>query len=281
MAEFEINLFPPKGSHKLMTKKIFILDTNVILHDSTCIYNFEEHDIIIPITVLEELDHFKKGSQIINYHARQFVRELDDLSTDKLFNGGMRISEGKGTVAIRLEMEMHPDLRNIFLHGEREDHRILNTAYHIAKTQKTRTVILVTKDVNLRMKARSVKLMAEDYTTDYVSDPAHLYSGCRCEEDIPSGLIEKLYDQDGTLTLEEYSPESPLRPNEYMVLRNGKKSALATYREGDTAAESTIKRVKKEAVYGITPLNAEQSFAVDALLNNKVKLVTISGKAGT
>jgi PhoH-like ATPase len=264
-----------------MTKKIFILDTNVILHDSSCINNFEEHDIIIPITVLEELDNFKKGSQIINYHARQFVRELDRLATDKLFNGGMRIGEGKGTVAIRLEMATHPDLCNIFLHGEREDHRILNIAYHIAKKQKSRTVILVTKDVNLRMKARSVKLMAEDYTTDYVSDPAHLYSGCRCEENINPELIEKLCTQDGVLSLEEYRPGTPLRPNEYMVLRNGKKSALATYVEGDSGIESVIKRVKKESVYGITPLNAEQSFAVHALLNSKIKLVTISGKAGT
>jgi PhoH-like ATPase len=264
-----------------MAKKTFILDTNVILHDSSCIYNFEEHDIIIPITVLEELDHFKKGGQIINYHARQFVRELDNLSTDKLFNGGMRIGEGKGTIAVRLEVDMHPDLRNIFLHGEKEDQRILNIAYHTAKKQKNRSVILVTKDVNLRMKARSVKLMAEDYTTDYVSDPAHLYSGCRCEENIPAEVIEKLYDQDGDLSLEEYSPVIPFRPNEFMVLRNGKKSALATYIEGDSGTASVVRRVKKESVYGITPLNAEQSFAVNALLNPKIKLVTISGKAGT
>jgi len=264
-----------------MAMKIFILDTNVILHDSSCIYNFAEHDIIIPITVLEELDNFKKGGQIINYHARQFVRELDKLSTDKLFNGGMRIGEGLGTVAIRLEMEMHPDLRNIFLHGQKEDLRILNTAYHVAQNQKDRTVILVTKDVNLRMKARAVKLMAEDYTNDYVTDPAHLYSGCRCEENISSTVIEKLYEQAGTLSLQDFSPETPLLPNEYMVLRNGKKSALATYIEGDAVSEPVIKRVTKETVYGISPLNAEQSFAVHALLNPKVKLVTISGKAGT
>ena len=97
-----------------MQKKIFILDTNVILHDSSCLYHFEEHDIIIPITVLEELDNFKKGSQIINFHARQFVRELDRLSNDKLFNGGMRIGEGKGKVAIRLERSMHQELRKVF-----------------------------------------------------------------------------------------------------------------------------------------------------------------------
>ena len=266
-----------------MQKKIFILDTNVILHDSSCLYHFEEHDITIPITVLEELDNFKKGSQIINYHARQFVRELDKLSNDKLFNGGMRIGEGKGKVAIRLERSMHPELCRVFPNVEKEDHRILNIAYYISEEQKDHTVILVSKDVNLRMKARSIGLTAEDYTTDHVRDPAHLYSGCRYEEDFSSELIEKLYDQEqgGALEAGDYSPEIKLLPNEFLVLRNGRKSALATYTEGEIENEFVIRRVNKLSAYGITPRNAEQSFAVHALLNRNVRLVTISGKAGT
>jgi len=262
------------------SKKIFILDTNVILHDSTCIHHFDEHDIIIPITVLEELDQFKKGSQIINYHARQFVRELDAMSNDKLFNGGIRIGVGKGKISIKLEIEPHPDLSKIFPNMDKEDHRILNIAYHTAREQK-QPVILVSKDVNLRMKARSIKLMAEDYTTDHVRDPAHLYSGCRYEEEVPSRVIEKLYEAKGELSEADYTPEQPLHPNEFLVLRNGKKSALATYSAGEFENELIIKRVNKEAVYGITPRNAEQSFAVHALLNPEIKLVTISGKAGT
>lgn len=261
--------------------KIFILDTNVILHDSSCIHNFDEHDILIPITVLEELDQFKKGSQIINYHARQFVRELDKLSTDRLVNGGIEIGEGKGKISIRLEMDVHPDLRKTFPNVDKQDHRILNIAYHVSQEKTDHTVILVTKDVNLRMKARSVKLMAEDYTTDYVRDPAHLYSGCRYEEDIPSEMIEKLYDLNGEVPGEEYMPAIPLRPNEYLVLRNGKKSALATFTRGEFENSFIFRRVHKESVYGITPRNAEQSFAVHALLNPEIKLVTISGKAGT
>lgn len=262
-------------------KKIFILDTNVILHDSSCIHNFAEHDIIIPITVLEELDQFKKGSQIINYHAREFVRELDRLSTDKLFNGGMHIGEGKGRISIRLEKDVHPDLRSNFPNVDKEDHRILNIAYHISQEKKDHAVILVSKDVNLRMKARSVRLMAEDYTTDCVSDPAHLYSGCRYQEDIPSELIERLYGEDGELPGEELTAEKPLRPNEYLVLRNGKKSALATYVRGPAENRFVFRRVQKVSVYGIIPRNAEQSFAIHALLNPEVKLVSISGKAGT
>ena len=264
-----------------MNQKVFILDTNVILHDSSCLYHFDEHDIIIPITVLEELDSFKKGSQIINYHARQFLRELDKLSSDKLFNGGMRIGEGKGRVAIRLEQGMHPELKKVFPNVEKEDHRILNIAYYLSEELNGHSVVLVSKDVNLRMKARSIKLMAEDYTTDHVRDPHHLYSGCRYEENFSAEMIESLYNQAGILPQDSYSPQLPLHPNEYLVLKNGKKSALATYIEGDIENTYVIKRVNKDSVYGITPRNAEQSFAVHALLNQNVKLVTISGKAGT
>ncbi len=264
-----------------MNHKVFILDTNVILHDSSCLYHFDEHDIIIPITVLEELDSFKKGSQIINYHARQFVRELDKLCSDKLFNGGMRIGEGKGKVAVRLEQGMHPELKKVFPNVEKEDHRILNIAYYLSEELKNHSVVLVSKDVNLRMKARSIKLMAEDYTTDHVRDPHHLYSGCRYEENFSSEMIESLYNHTGTLPHDCYTPQIPLHPNEYLVLKNGKKSALATYIQGEIENNFVIRRVKKESVYGITPRNAEQSFAVHALLNKDVKLVTISGKAGT
>jgi len=263
------------------SKKIFILDTNVILHDSSCIHCFAEHDIIIPIAVLEELDQFKKGNQIINDHARQFVRELDKISTDKLFNGGISLGDGQGKIALRLDMDLHPDLRRTFSNKEKKDHRIINIAYHIAQTQQEHAVILVSKDVNLRMKARSVKLMAEDYTTDYVRDPAQLYSGCHYVENVEAELIEMLYGQKGEITSKEYTPATKIHPNEYIVLRNGKKSALATYTVGEFDTDFVIKRVNKETVYGITPRNAEQSFAVHALLNSSVKLVTISGKAGT
>jgi PhoH-like ATPase len=262
-------------------KKIFILDTNVILHDSSCIHCFDEHDIIIPIPVLEELDQFKKGSQIINDNARQFVRDLDEISTDKLFNGGITLGDGKGKIALRLDMDLHPDLTRTFANREKRDHRIINIAYQIAQTQKDHMVILVSKDVNLRMKARSVKLMAEDYTTDYVRDPAHLYSGCRYEENIDGELIELLYSQKGELPAASYTPTQKMLPNEYLILRNGKKSVLATNTPGEVDGDFVIRRITKQTVYGITPRNAEQSFAVHALLNPTVKLVTISGKAGT
>lgn len=258
-------------------QKIFILDTNVILHDSSCIYNFEEHDILIPITVLEELDSFKKGSQIINYHARQFIRAVDELSADKLFNGGVEIGSDKGCISIRLERAMHPDLQTSFPNAEKPDHKILNLAYHISQEHPGTIVILVSKDMNLRMKARSVGLMAEDYTTDHVRDPQKLYTGCRYEEGVPAELIESLYAHAGGVSGYSYETEQPLRPNEFAILKNGRNSALATFREEAGA----FQLVQKHTVYGITPRNAEQSFAVHALLDSTLPLVTITGKAGT
>ena len=258
-------------------QKLFILDTNVILHDSSCISHFEEHDIIIPITVLEELDNFKKGSQIINFHARQFIRSLDELSADKLFNGGMKIGPENGRIAIRLESPMHEDLKRSFQNSEKPDHKILNLAYCQLKENPDRQVILVSKDMNLRMKARSIGLMAEDYTTDHVQDPQKLYSGCRVQN-CSGEVIEEIYrDENNVVDVNRVPGDVPYQPNEFTILRNGKNSALATFKKDLHG----LKLVNKESVYGITPRNAEQSFAVSALLDPKLPLVTITGKAGT
>lgn len=258
-------------------KKIFLLDTNVILHDSSCIYNFGEHDILIAITVLEELDSFKKGGQIINYHARQFIRAVDELSADKLFNGGVEIGPNNGRISVRLEKAMHPDLKRNFPGNDKPDHRILNLGFCTATEHPDKTVILVTKDMNLRMKARSIGLMAEDYTTDHVQDPQKLYTGCRYEDNVSAQLIESLYAQKSGCCEVKSPSEPPLLPNEFTILKNGKKSALARFRQEDNG----LQLVQKNTVYGITPRNAEQSFAVHALIDPDLPLVTITGKAGT
>jgi len=258
-------------------KKIFIIDTNVILHDSSCLYHFEEHDIIVPITVLEELDSFKKGHQIINYHAREFVRSLDALSSDKLFNGGMKIGPDNGRVIIRLEQEMHKDLLSSFPNRDMNDHRILNIAYHISKENRDKSVILVSKDVNLRMKAKSVGLKAEDYTTDHVSERGRLYSGCRQEMDVPYEIIEKLYGSEGEINKDDFFCEKPFVANEFVIMKNGQKSALAIYKDGT----DVVRLIFKKSACGISPRNAEQSFAVHALQDHTLSLVTITGKAGT
>jgi len=257
--------------------KTFILDTNVILHDSDCINNFQEHDIVIPITVLEELDQFKKGNQSLNFHAREFVRALDALSAGKLLNGGVLIAPDKGRVSIKLEQEPHQDLRLHFPAASKPDHQILNIGYHLAAADPSRRYILVTKDVNLRMKAKAVGLMAEDYTTDHVKNIGGLYTGCRRLEEVDSELIEAMHRDVNGVPVESLPEHEQLLANEYLILRNIRKSALATYHPG----ERKLLKIHRASVYGITPRNAEQNFAIHALCNPEVPLVTISGKAGT
>ena len=257
--------------------KTFILDTNVILHDSSCIHNFQEHDIVIPITVLEELDQFKKGNQTLNYHAREFVRALDGLSAGKLLNGGVRIGPDKGRVSIKLEQALHDDLRLHFPNSAKPDHQILNIGYHLAREHPTQRTILVTKDVNLRMKAKAIGLLAEDYTTDHVKDLGGLYTGCRSLEGTDATLIESLHREEQGVPADAFGLDPEALANEYLIVRNGRKSALACHRAGS----GTVCKVHRKSVYGIAPRNAEQSFAVHALCNPEVPLVTVSGKAGT
>ena len=172
-------------------KKIFVLDTNVILHDSSCIYQFKENDIVIPITVLEELDQFKKGNETLNYHAREFLRALDSLSGDQIFGDGIEIGPGLGKISVKLDQKIHDDLAFNFL-SSKPDHHILNAAYHISRENSRFQVMLVSKDVNLRMKAKSIGLMAQDYTSDHVKDVSALYTGRRIEEKIPEHLIDRM-----------------------------------------------------------------------------------------
>jgi PhoH-like ATPase len=257
------------------TPKIFVLDTNVILHDSECMFQFEDNDLVIPISVLEELDNFKKGHETLNYHARSFLRTLDSLGGDQLFNTGAQISEKHGKIIIKLETPFHVDLSDNFAR-DKVDHRILNTAYTLTKTNPDRTVILVSKDVNLRLKGKSVGLLSQDYTTDHVKDVSSLYSGKTEVENVDPELINNIYKEheiDAALLLESEN----LFPNEYLILKQQQQSALAVYNK----QENKIKRVNKYPAYGITPRNAEQTFALDALLNPKINLVTISGCAGT
>lgn len=257
-------------------KKTFVLDTNVVLHDGTCIYQFQKHDIVLPITVIEELDGFKKGKEIINCNAREFLRSLDSLAEDKLFNGGIPISKGKGKISILLNRGTHERLNDNFSMNK-PDHFILNTVCHVSSERVDSQVILVTKDVNLRMKAKSIGLMAEDYTSDHVKDVAEIYRGKRVIENVSGSLIESLYRFPFELEACQIFLTTPPFLNEYMILRNGSKSALGVF---DPMVRK-IKRVENRSCFGIKPRNAEQTFALDALLNQNIPLVTLTGKAGT
>lgn len=256
-------------------RKTFVLDTNVILHDSSCLTQFKQHTIVIPISVLEELDHFKKGNQSINYHAREFLRSLDALGGAGIFDRGIPIGLGHGAVRVQLEREFHPDLEFNFSRSK-PDHLILNCAYTLAKEKTRSRVVLVSKDVNLRLKAKAVGVSSEDYTTDHVKDVSALYTGKRAVENLDSALIDGLYAGNG------FEPtwldlDTPLVANENLILRNHQKSALARFH----AKDGLIHRVNKNQVFGISPRNAEQTFALGVLCDPQIPLVSLSGTAGT
>lgn len=263
---------------KKKSSKVFILDTNVILHDSSCILQFKENDIVIPLTVIEELDHFKRGSQVINLNAREFARTLDTMTGSALFNGGVSLGKGRGKVKIAISRGLNDEIKEIFK-DDTPDHRILSTAIEVQKADKKRSVILVTKDVNLRMKAKALGLPAEDYTTDMVSSVEELYSGKEIIENFSDDVLVKLYQPPFEVPLKDVVKKlkGEVLPNKFYILRNDVRSVLAHL---DTTKE-VLRRVDKNDIYGIKSRNAEQTFAVDALTNNNIPLVSLTGKAGT
>ena len=254
------------------SKKIFVLDTNVILHDATCIQNFEDNEVVIPISALEELDQFKRGNEQIHYNAREFLRLLDELSIDSNSN---ELNQPDGKIKVVVNHNWHPDVEKTFKE-DCPDHRIINCAFKLHEENLDKQLVLVSKDTNMRLKARSLGLMAEDYTTDAIEDVNHIYTGNRLIENVSSEEIDTIYNADGVDFKNLESIQKPV-PNENYILRNGQKSVLAYF----DPFEKEITQINNLNAYGITPRNAEQSFALNMLLDERIQLVTLSGKAGT
>lgn len=257
-------------------KKNFILDTNVILHDFDSINNFEENDIYIPFIVLEELDKFKKGSDQINYNARAFVRELDLITDDDLFTDGAELGVGKGKLYIVNASKDNKKITDAF--PERSaDNRILSVVAEIAEKNPGMKTILVSKDINLRMKARSLGFVSEDYINDKVTDVDIFDRGEQTVEGINPNLIDKIYVQNGGVDLNEFNFDFQLDPNQCFILKSERNSVLVRY----NPFTQKIKKVEKEVNFGIHPRNAEQTFAFEILNDPDIKLVGLTGKAGT
>jgi PhoH-like ATPase len=256
--------------------KLFVLDTNVILHDASCLESFEENDVAIPITVLEELDKFKRGNEDIHFQAREFIRRLDNLTGPILSEAGVSRGEGLGTVRVALGGPLASELRDVFVQDQ-PDHRILNTALLLAGERRYRQVVLVSKDTNIRLKARSLGLQAEDYEADKLKNFDQLYTGKRLVEGVPSEQIAEFFSGRGVVPVDSLPQITDPVANENFVIRNGSKSVLATY----TAADRTLRRIEKHSAFGILPRNAEQWFALRALMDESIPLVTLAGKAGT
>jgi PhoH-like ATPase len=257
-------------------KKIFVLDTSVIIYDHTAIKNFQEHDVVIPITVLEELDNFKKGNDTKNFAAREFSRYLDKLSGKNSLQEWTSIN-GKNHGVFKIEMNYNSKVDSEKVFGEKKaDHKILNCALYVAEQYPERKVVLVTKDINLRLKAKSLNLNAEDYETGKIKHVDELYTGRTIIDKVSVDAIDTIYEH-GAVGIDATHKKLKPTANHFFILRNGQKSVLATY----DAESSVLRRVQKIATFGIVPKNAEQAFAIDAIMNPRIKLVTIQGVAGT
>lgn len=257
-------------------QKIFVLDTSVILYDHNAIRSFEEHDVAIPIHVLEELDNFKKGNDTVNFEAREFIRTFDDISKTDLINDWIPLN-GQSLGKIKVVYNSKDTTLNAEqIFGDRKyDHKILNAALSLQTEFKNKKVILVTKDICLRLKAKALNLLSEDYQTGKIKDVQHLYSGKAVIDNVDEKLIEQLF-KDDTIPVEALGLEN-IRDNQFFILRNGKKSVLAYY----NPYTHQVEHVHKKVVSGIQSRNAEQAFCIHALNNPNIKLVTLQGIAGT
>lgn len=257
-------------------KKNFIIDTNVILHDFRCLDNFEENDIYIPIVVLEELDKFKKGNEQINYNAREFLRRLDEITDDNLFSNGASIGNGMGKLYVVNSAAAQEKIYEVFPEHI-PDHRILAVLLDVTNRNPKHKTVLVTKDINLRMKARSLGLMAEDYINDKVVDIMAFEREHKTFQGFDAATIDRIYSNAEGIDFNEFNLDDTVDPNECFVLKNGRKSVLARY----NPFTQKIKKIEKQSCFGIQPRNAEQAFAFEVLLDPEIKLVALTGKAGT
>jgi PhoH-like ATPase len=264
-------------------KKIYILDTSVILEFENIIFSLGKNDVCIPIQVLEDLDLNKKGKDSSGENAREFIRSIDKFPPKKIFDGGHRLGDKRGKIRFIMNIPYHEDVANLFseyslspngLLYKVTDNQILNTVYHVTKEEenKNREVVLITKDINLRIKAKSLGLKAEDYVSE-VSSMEKIYKKIK-DVKIEDNIINNLHRDNPTFDIEDPS----LKNNDFVRLFSSKKDFVGLGVYEDCKIRYLNKNLK---VKGLAPRSAEQTFAIDALLNEEKSLVTLIGVAGT
>lgn len=261
--------------------KIFVLDTNVILHDHKAIRHFQDNNLVIPIAVIEELDKFKKGNDTLAYNARGFVRDIDKIAQGKTFaGGGLPIGKGLGTIKIEPNHPFPEKYADMFS-DDIPDHRILSTAMWVRDNNPGTFVALVTKDVNLRIKAKAVGMEVQDYLTDRVEDERVENTLKEVQElTLDNSLMQAIsYGPETSLDWKQVCAERPL-PNQIYRFRwkQSEKGAVCARFDED---RNRIVLIRSREAYGIRPRNDEQMIALDALLNPKIELVSLTGGAGT
>ena len=259
--------------------KIFVLDTNIVLHDYTSIRKFQDNDLVIPMAVIEELDKFKKGSDALSYNARGFMREIDKLTEGKMFGkSGVPIGKGKGNIKIEPNHPFPDGLKNLFL-DDTQDHRILATAIWVRDNNPDRFTALVTKDINLRMKSKAAGMEAQDYLTDRLEEEKveNVMKEIQVIKNAPEDILQHLaYGPQTSVPWKDLFSREP-SPNQLYKFNWDHETICARY---DGSSEKVV-LVKSRSAYGIRPRNDEQKFALDACLNPSIPLVSLTGGAGT
>lgn len=255
--------------------KIFVLDTSVLLHDHQALMNFGQSNVAIPITVLEELDKFKVGNDTKNFSAREIIRTIDRLSGQGSLQNWIDLGDKRGQLRVVFHEDfVGVDAEKVFA-STKNDNKIINAGLLLQKEYPKKDVLLVTKDINLRIKAKALGLIAEDYESDMIADFNDIEATMHVIENVDSEIIKVLFAKG---FYEDYAVlGAQLVPNGNYILKNGKSSVLAYY----NPFVQRIERVEKEYAFGIKPKNAEQAFAMKALLNPDIKLVSLQGVAGT
>ncbi|WP_068502123.1 PhoH family protein [Paenibacillus kribbensis] len=263
-------------------KKIFVLDTNVLLHDPKAIFTFKEHEVVIPAVVLEEIDSKKRNADEIGRNARNVSRLLDGLREVGHLHSGVPLPQG-GSLKVELNHRSFLKVQEMF--GEvSNDNRILAVAlnYHLEEQEQPepRSVVLVSKDVLVRIKADVLGLLTEDYLSDRTGDPSELYPGYLAIQVHPS-IIDEFYSN-RFLSIRSLNLPYMLYPHEFVILKDQMgtgKSALLKVNQDAERLEPLY--LSNESVWGISARNAQQRMALELLLNDDIPLVTITGKAGT
>ena len=252
-------------------KKIFILDTNIFLTDPNALYNFSNNDIIIPFKVLEELDKKKNLQDVLGSNARHLIRKLDQLREKGNLSKGVKIEKGKGFVSVK-------EAKNNTLNNT-PDNSIISVAIQAKNDNISKKVIVVSRDINMRVKCDSLNILAEGYDINKIIDKKeHIYTG-QTNHLVDDQIIDRFYN-DESIYLEK--EEVKLYPNQFLMLisnQNDKKTALAKF----INYSSPLKKINeyKKGIYGVVPKNKEQQFALNLLMDSKIPVVTLNGLAGS
>tara|TARA_R110000824_G_scaffold197409_16_gene380900 strand:- start:10755 stop:12071 length:1317 start_codon:yes stop_codon:yes gene_type:complete len=261
-----------------MAKKIYILDTSVCLTDANCINSFSNNDIVLPLKVLEEIDNHKKRQDSVGLNARELIRKLDNLRESGSLYKGVRLAKGKGIVYVKLcKKENLPEDLDLSI----PDNEIIAVALNQKDENPKRKTIVVTRDINMRVKCDSLGLITEDYHSNQaVKDTRHIYTGFT-EHLVDEPILDRFYADEEVYIDKEDS--ASLMPNQYIMLvsnQNEKKTALAKFKTYD----SPLKKINgnhKKGIWGVKPRNKEQIFALDLLKDIDINMITLVGKAGS